>query len=107
MWHNTAIDEAKVIVDSAQSLNPSNDELFTEKTTNGNCRVYDNTTMSQNVMFVSLGWKTMATLCMTAALYFSKRSDQKEKDEKQVLNITKSTLEEKRNRNNTDAEDAV
>ena len=107
MWHNTALDEAKVMLDASQSLNPSYDNISTDQTKNGSCRVYDNTTMSQNVMFVSLGWKTMSTICMTIALYFSKKSDKKEKDAKQVSNITHSTLEEKKNRNSTDAEDAV
>lgn len=107
MWHNTVLDEAKVILDAAQSLNPSSKNMFTEDTKNGSCRVYDNTTMSQNVMFVALGWKTMSTIFMTIALYFSKKSDQKAKNAKQVSSITHSTLEEKKNRNSTDAEDAV
>ena len=58
---------------------------------NGSCRVYDNTTMSQNVMGVSLGWKIMSTLFMTLALYFSKKSDRKENEAKQkYLHITNS-----------------
>ena len=107
MWHNTIVDEAKIILDTVQSLNPSSKNVLTEDTKNGSCRVYDNTTMSQNVMFVSLGWKMMSTIFMTIALYFSKKSDKKEKDAKQVSNITHSSLEEKKNRNSTDSEDAV
>ena len=84
MWHNTALDEAKVMLDTAQSLNPTNENFSTDETKNGSCRVYDNTTMSQNVMFVALGWKTMSTIFMTIALYFSKKSDQKAKNAKQV-----------------------
>merc|ERR1712141_177687 len=98
LWHNT-IDE---------SLLSQKSDIFSSVASSGSsCRVYDNTTMSQNVMFVSLGWKSMSTLFMTIALYYSKKSDKKEKDEKQVSNITHSTLEEKKNRDSTDAEDAV
>ena len=107
MWHNTMVDETKILLDTAQSLNPSSNSILTEDTKKGSCRVYDNTTMSQNVMFVSLGWKMMSTIFMTIALFFSKKSDKKENDAKQVSNITHSTLEEKKNRNSTDSEDAV
>ena len=44
--------------------------------------------MSQNVMFVSLGWKSMSTLFMTIALYFSKKSDQRNLESQYALQIT-------------------
>ena len=38
-------------------------------------------------MFVSLGWKTMASLFMTIALYFSKKSDRKKNEQENIVCI--------------------
>ena len=68
LWHNTVVDEAKVILNSIQNLEVASNSVEN----NASCRVYDNTTMSRNVMFVSLGWKTMASLFMTIGNVSSK-----------------------------------
>ena len=79
LWHNT-IDESQLSQKS---------DLFASVTSSGSsCRVYDNTTMSQNVMFISLGWKSMSTLFMTIALYFSKKSDQRNLESQHALQTT-------------------
>ena len=105
MWHNTVTDEAKLIVESIHNLEPnSNNRHPSNLIKNGSCRVYDNTTMSQNVMFVSIGWKIMATLSMAIALYFSKKSDRRKIQQENVLSITNEEGEKQRNK---DAEEAV
>ena len=83
MWHNAVVDEAKVILNSIQNLEVASNSVEN----NASCRVYDNTTMSRNVMFVSLGWKTMASLFMTIALYFSKKSDRKKNEQENIACI--------------------
>ena len=83
LWHNTVVDEAKVILNSIQNLEVASNSVEN----NASCRVYDNTTMSRNVMFVSLGWKTMASLFMTIALYFSKKSDRKKNEQENIACI--------------------
>ena len=79
LWHNT-IDESL--------LSQKSDISSSVASSGSSCRVYDNTTMSQNVMFVSLGWKSMSTLFMTIALYFSKKSDQRNLESQYALQIT-------------------
>ena len=79
LWHNT-IDESQ--------LSQKSDIFASIKSSGSSCRVYDNTTMSQNVMFVSLGWKSMSTLFMAIALYFSKKSDQRNLESQHALQIT-------------------
>jgi hypothetical protein len=100
LWHNTVVDEAKVILNSNQNLETDSNSVEN----NASCRVYDNTTMSRNVMFVSLGWKTMASLFMAIALYFSKKSDRKINEQESAVCIKKDG--DTRNRNK-DAEVAV
>ena len=56
--------------------NPEDAEALSAISKNGSCRLYDNTTMSRNIMAISIGWKTMSTLFMTLALYFSTKSEQ-------------------------------
>ena len=55
-------------------------------------------------MFVSIGWKIMATLFMAIALYFSKKSDRKKIEQENVLSITNEDGEKHRNK---DAEETV
>ena len=55
--------------------NPEDAETLSVISKNGSCRLYDNTTMSRNIMAISIGWKTMSTLFMSLALYFSTESD--------------------------------
>ena len=93
LWHNTVVDEAKVILNSIQNLDAASNSVEN----NASCRVYDNTTMSRNVMFVSLGWKTMASLFMATALYFSKKSDRKINEQESAVCIKKDG--DTRNRN--------
>ena len=100
LWHNTVADEAKLILHSLQTLEVAS----TSVENNASCRVYDNTTMSRNVMFVSLGWKTMASLFMTIALHFSKKSDRRKIEQENLVCIKKDG--DKRNRNK-DTEEAV
>ena len=69
MWQTTLNTTGEV-----ESLMSDNDAA-TSVVKNGSCRVYDNTTMSQSVMAVLMGWKSMATIFMSVALYFSQKSD--------------------------------
>ena len=56
MWHITTVDDKQM--QNMDSSNVGNVE------NNGSCRVYDNTTMSQNVMFVCIGWRILASLLL-------------------------------------------
>ena len=71
---------------------------------NGSCRVYDNTTMSQNVMAVSMGWKSMATIFMFMALYFSRKSDNLTKNE--VKNISNQNIDHIKDKSTNDVKEA-